>query len=409
MDEVKKQNEAVPATPDFKAWTKLMAAKLGETPTPEREETISLTLEWMHDPDAAAKKFDATKKQKVVDLVKAISSSEGQKADLKLLATDESLDPALKKALDELLAHVEGTKNTLEAPPDQPAGGVPIDAASDKPAETAPSGEDSPEAPAGTDTPAAAQPQGDGAPAQEAADAKKDKDARETVESLQNLQQEAKTMSTGTLLAELFKMIKNLFEKFGQGLNPTTTPPKLTEDQVKQVKLDFSKVDESKSFTASNKDVEYVATVLNLPVMQDAAAFLNSLKNTPNCVFNAAKEISKLKTGDVLFFHDGKDKEKAVTTAIVSNTEPPPKMKLVHDGDKVQEVIIEQSTLTNNWLGYVRMPESAPAQPAAPPPAQPAAPSPTQPVATPPAQPVATPPSKPASQPPATPPAQPAL
>jgi hypothetical protein len=369
MKEAEKSKEAVSSAPDFVKWAKSLASKMGETMPADKEEDISLTLEWMHDSRAAGKKFSAEQKQKVIDFVETLKSNEGHKADLHLLMETEVSDPALKNALSELLAHANGSKNTLqEALPAPPAmGGVPVDAppTSTAIAEKPKDNENDAEAPE-SEEPSAGQSDGDASPPVESTeDGNKDAKAEETVETLHEFREKAKKMGAGELLTELFKMLKNLFAKLGAELGLTNSEEKFTEEEVKKVQVDFSRVDESKTFTSSNKDVEYVASVLNLAAKPDANAFLTSLKNTPNCVFSAEKDISKLKTGDVLFFHDGKDKEKAKTTAIVSNPGPPPMMKLVNEEGKVHESTIAQSSHFNNWLGYVRMPEGqAPSAPA---------------------------------------------
>lgn len=364
MTAVEKPKETVSALPDFALWAKTLAEKMGEPMTPAKEEMINLSLEWMYDSVAAAKKFSNEQKQKVVDFVESLKTSQEQIADLHLLMKTEVSDPNLKKALAELIAHAEGSKNTLQDAPEQAPvmGGVPVYApSSPKPqAETPSTDESDPEAPESGEPPAG-QADGDGAapapPAESAENSNKDAKAAEMVESLQDYQQTAKKMGLSELMSELFKMLKDLFSKISGDTSLTASGEKFTEEEIKQVKVDFSRVDETKTFTSSNKDVEYVASVLNLATKPDANAFLNSLKNTPNCVFSAEKDISKLKTGDVLFFHNGTDKEKAKTTAIVSNPGPPPMMKLVNDEGKIHEVTVAQSTLFNNWLGYVRVPE----------------------------------------------------
>ncbi len=371
MTTVEKPKESISALPDFASWAKTLAEKMGEPMTPEREESINLTLEWMYDAAAAAKKFSAEQKQKVVDFVDSLKSSQGQMADLHLLMETEVADPNLKKALAELIAHAEGSKNTLQDATEQApvTGGVPVDAPSAPAtqAETPETDANAPESPESGEPPAA-QAEGDGAAptAESGENTDKDSQAAKTVETLQDYQQTAKNMGLGELMSELFKMLKDLFSKISGDTSLTSGGEKFTEEEIKQVKVDFSRVDETKTLTSSNKDVEYVAKVLNLPAKPDANAFLASLKNVPNCVFSAEKEISKLKTGDVLFFHDGKDKEKAKTTAIVSNPGPPPMMKLVNDQGKIHEVTVAQSSLFNNWLGFVTVPEgTGPTVPAA--------------------------------------------
>jgi hypothetical protein len=117
-------------------------------------------------------------------------------------------------------------------------------------------------------------------------------------------------------------------------------------------------VDEKKEYTSDNRDVEYVASMLGngFPTRPSAQTFLLSLKETFKKKIDKKKDISSLQRGDVLFFHDGTDKEKAALTAIVYNIEPPPpKMRYVSGSTKWQEVTIEESDLyKNKWLGSIR-------------------------------------------------------
>lgn len=182
-----------------------------------------------------------------------------------------------------------------------------------------------------------------------------------TANNLRDFYENLSGMSNVELLEKFIKIMQELFDKLKVGIDISAlvNANKESSDDTKELKVDFSLVDENETFTSENKDVEYISKVLNIEFdsNQNTNGFLEKLKTDYNCSLNTEKDLSKLKVGDILFFHDGNDLNTAKKTAIVTGSEAPYKMKLCGDDGKIQEVTIEESSLFNNWYGFVRIPE----------------------------------------------------
>ncbi len=375
------QRESAERLPDFEALAGKLADALSETKNPAILTVLKNTLTFLDKPDQTKQELNSEVFDQIKTYIAGLKNAPEKVQILRNLSTKEDIDPDLKRLVAELLKYLNGEKTIEEAQSAetaQPGAGIPISAPT-APVETNPdSGDDTAEHPderleqelaevSETDESPAEdqidQTDNDSGSATETtkSDASKRAESRQMVDNLQNFEQEVKKMSMGEIVKKFIEMAKSLpdlLKGITEKLTGGASAPAYTADQIKESTPDFSRVNEAEPIASDNKNVEYVARVLNLPVKPNAEEFLAALKQSPDCVFETEKEVSKLKAGDVLFFHDGQDKGKTAVTSIVSEAGPPAKMKLVNEGGNVQEVEIEQSSLLNNWLGYIRMPQS---------------------------------------------------
>lgn len=382
------QRESGERMPDFETLAGNLAETLSETENPAILTVLKNTLKFLDNPEQVKNELGTGEFDQIKSYIEGLKNAPDKIEDLRALTADRATNPDLKRLVTELLRYLNGEKN-IEAMSSvetaEPGAGIPISAPPSSPNAEAPDQENSEhpdqqleeqladmsetdeETQQGdqSDQSGAVQPEG---AAQPETDTAKEAGYRQTVENMQNTEKEVSKMGMGELVKkfiELAKSLPGLLKGLSDKISIGAATPAYTEEQIKESTPDFSRVNEAEPITSDNKSVEYVARVLNLPAKPNAEEFLAALKQSPNCVFQTEKEVSKLKPGDVLFFHDGQNREKASVTALVSETGPPAKMKLVNEGENVREVEIEQSSLFNNWLGYVRMPQS----PESPPPA----------------------------------------
>ncbi len=362
--------------PDFESLAGKLADILAETENPAILTIIKNTLKFLDKPDNTKDKLNSEEFDRVKNYIEGLKNAPEKTQRLRDLPDKEGVDPDLKRLVAELLRYLNGEKNFKKAESVETAqsgSGIPISAPSEGtnalPHDNTPeNNEEQPtvvrEVPAENPDPKDTDPATkakDTDSAAKATEANQTKEA-EIPKNLSDVKNTAKHMSMGDLFKkfiELAKTLPDLLEDFSERLTGGTSAAAYSANQIKNSVPDFSKVNEAEPISSDNKSVEYVARVLNLPSKPNAEQFLTALKQSPNCVFETEKQISKLKAGDVLFFHDGQEKEKASVTAIVSDAEPPAKMKLVHQGENVEEIKIEQSSFFNNWRGYVRMPNNA--------------------------------------------------
>ncbi len=372
------QRESTEHLPDFESLAEKLADVLSETDNPAMLTVLKNTLKFLDKPDQTKQELNSEEFDRIKTYIEGLKNAPERTQILRDLSTKEDTDPDMKRLVTELLKYLDGKKTIEEAASVETRGagaGIPISAPPVTSGHEAPESSEQPdrqledqlaeiaEAPEPAQDEAPDQTGTESATNADKTDTAKEEESRKRVEHLQNFKEEVGKMSTGELFKKFIDLaktlpdlLKGLSERLTGGASASTPP--YTADQIKEATPDFSRVNEAEPISSDNKSVEYVAKVLNLPSKPSAEEFLAALKQSPNCVFETEKEVSKLKAGDVLFFHDEQEKEKASVTAIVSEAGPPAKMKLVHESENVQEVQIEQSSLLNNWLGYIRMPQS---------------------------------------------------
>ena len=222
-----------------------------------------------------------------------------------------------------------------------------------------------------------AQPTGQpGQPAPAKTDATK-----ETASEFQaKLQKDAGSAKTADLpgkifeaLAGLMGSVKNLdfFKNFSFGEKAPepikkSTGEKFTEEQLKKMALDLAK-NKDKVYPSHDKAVEYVATVLNLPIRETAQKLLDSLTDSGMVFDQSMDNMKNLEAGDVLFFKksDEKGEPFAYTCAVVTSAatdNEPLKMRIVPDGGGApQEMSVKESDyFKNSWYGFVKTKNYAP-------------------------------------------------
>jgi len=304
---------------------------------PVEGEQLDALMKWTNDPAEFIKSASDPEKKIVKDFIEAGKSDPAVKARWAKMLEDPKLGEEEKKFLQVMIDHNEGKKDVFEADYNFKEK----DLADSKKGTEGSEGFKS--------------------------DAEKAKKIQQ-IQEIGKFQRDVKKMGLGALLEEIFKIIarlKDSAKSYGNKLlGQISSKARFTDKQLNEANLDFNRVNEQEPLQSENRNVEYVAKVLNLPVRQDAETFRQSLLATPNCVETKERNLAQLKIGDTLFFHDGQDKEKAAVTAVVSNITPPPKMKIVHETDKVQEVPIQTHKLFNQWLGYIRLPEKQAGAPA---------------------------------------------
>ena len=343
---------------DFSKWAEKLAETLGREKQAENGSIFLKVLKWVDEPENAARTFSDDEKKEVNNFFESVKNSPGDKEKITQLAANPEIDREFKNLLEKILKHLE--KSTTEKESYKEAiEGVPISA----PPQLQESEEVKPE----EGQMDAEQVREDEKP-EEKESKMTDEEFKKMkqVEELRDFQKKVDNMSTGELFAEIGKRIMALADsakQFFENLSGSLSQKKYAKEQIDKSELDFTRVEEKTEFKADNRDVEYVAKIWNIPVKKDAEDFRLSLQNTQDCIYETEKDLTKLKTGDILFFHDGENTEKAAITAIVSDVNPPQKMKLVHESENIQEVGIQQSPLFNRWLGYIRMPEKT-SQPA---------------------------------------------
>lgn len=336
---------------NFSNWAEKLADSLGREKGAESSEILSKVLRWIDDPENADRTFTDYEKKDVENFFESIKKSPGDKDKITQLSANPDIDRKFKNLLEKILKHIETSTSEKETFKEATEG-VPISA----PPQPRESEEEKPEEGQIETEEGEKEEKAGKEPKMTDEEFKK----MQQVEELRDFQKKVDSMSTGELFAEIGKRIMALADsakQFFESLSGSLSQKKYPKDQIDKSELDFSRVEDKTEFKTDNRDVEYVAKIWNIPVRKDAEDFRLSLKNTQDCVYETEKDLTKLKNGDVLFFHDGENTEKAAVTAIVSDINPPQKMKLVHESESIQEVILQQSPLFNRWLGYIRMPE----------------------------------------------------
>ncbi|HLG25662.1 MAG TPA: hypothetical protein VI588_02635, partial [Candidatus Gracilibacteria bacterium] len=277
------------------------------------------------------------------------------------LSSQADLDPKFKEWLAERLQKALEQKEKAPAAP-----GVPIDVGAVPPASpdagaqpaapaegqlppSVPAEGEKPVAPGVTPAPLPGEPK----PAEPPAGEAKAPEKKQKYDIVAD-QQKLHAMALPELMMEMFKRAGEFFKGFAGFAG---SPEKLfTPAQVKEIKVDVQR-DAEKKFTSDNRSVEYVCSVLNLPVKKDATTLLEALKSNSSFVYETDKnKFTNPQVGDVLFFQKADKPGVPYLTAVVSKLEPL-SMKMVSDAGAPHEVeVMKSPQFQTEWMGFVRLP-----------------------------------------------------
>ena len=174
-------------------------------------------------------------------------------------------------------------------------------------------------------------------------------------------------MSTGALfgkLMESFSKISSLWkkgsEKITQQVEQATKKvnDRFSEEDLQKIAIDLAR-DKEKKYPSQDKSVEFVCTVLGLPIKETPQLLLDSFKNSGLVFETDQGKLKDAQTGDVIFFQKEAKKGEPYLTAVISSTTPLKVKMIPRNGGVAEEIALEESDYYKiEWMGFVKLPRA---------------------------------------------------